>query len=228
MPNKHKPSLDEALAALQAAARPEALAGMARFGLTGDGRLGLAVPRLRALAREFGRDHELALALWGTGIPDAQILAGMVAEPARLTLAQMDHWVAGLGAWDVCDQACLNAFVRSPLAWEAIPRWAAREREFERRAGFALLAVAAVHHKQRPDADFLARLPLIDAAADDNRNFVRKAVNWALRQIGKRSPGLHGPALQLAQRLCERDEAAARWIGHDARRELLKMGSESI
>ncbi len=179
MPNKHKPSLDEALAALQAAARPEAL-------------------------------------------------AGMVAEPARLTLAQMEHWVAGLVAWDVCDQACLNAFVRSPLAWEAIPRWALRECEFERRAGFALLAVAAVHHKQRPDADFLARLPLIDAAADDNRNFVRKAVNWALRQIGKRSPGLHGPALQLAQRLCERDEAAARWIGHDARRELLKRGAESI
>lgn len=220
--------LDDVLARLRAAARPDQLAGMARFGMTGDGRLGLAVPTLRALGREFGRDHDLALALWDTGIPDAQILAGLVAEPARLTLAQMDHWVADLAAWDVCDQACLNAFVRSPQAWEAIPRWARREREFERRAGFALLAVAAVHHKQRPDSDFLACLPLIAAAADDDRNFVRKAVNWALRQIGKRSPGLHGPALQLAQRLCERDEKSARWIGHDARRELLKMGSESI
>lgn len=217
--------LDAALAALRAQARPDALDAMARFGLTGDGRLGLAVPTLRALARGFGRDHALALALWDTGIPDAQILAGMVAEPARLTLTQMDHWVAGMRAWDVCDQACTNAFVKSPLAWELIPRWAAREAEFEKRAGFALLAVAAVHHKTRPDADFLARLPLIEAAAGDERNFVKKAVNWALRQIGKRSPALREPALTVAERLCARDEKSARWIGSDARRELLQRVS---
>jgi 3-methyladenine DNA glycosylase AlkD len=220
MPNKPDQRLHEALAALGAQARPGQLEAMARFGLTGQGRLGLAVPTLRTLARGFGRDHGLALALWETGIPDAQILAGMVAEPARLTAAGMDRWVAGLRAWDVCDQACLNAFVKSPLAWDAIPRWAAREAEFEKRAGFALLAVAAVHHKARPDADFLARLPLVEAAAGDARNFVKKAVNWALRQIGKRSDTLHGPALALAQRLCEREEASARWIGSDARREL--------
>jgi 3-methyladenine DNA glycosylase AlkD len=151
-----------------------------------------------------------------------------VAEPARLSVAQMDRWVAGMRAWDVCDQACLNAFVKSPLAWDAIPRWAAREAEFEKRAGFALLAVAAVHQKQRADADFLARLPLIEAAAADDRNFVKKAVNWALRQIGKRSPGLREPALTVAERLCGRSERSARWIGGDARRELLKMGSGSI
>jgi len=214
------PPLDLALARLHAAARPEALADMARFGLTGEGRLGLAVPTLRALAKEFKRDHELALALWDTGIPDAQILAGMVAEPARLTAAQMDRWVASLRAWDVCDQACLNAFVHSPLAWDAIPRWAAREAEFEKRAGFALLAVAAVHQKTRPDADFLARLPLIEDAAADERNFVKKAVNWALRQIGKRSLLLREHALTVADRLCERGEKSARWIGSDARREL--------
>ena len=216
------PPLDLALARLHAAARPEALADMARFGLTGEGRLGLAVPTLRALAKEFKRDHELALALWDTGIPDAQILAGMVAEPARLTAAQMDRWVASLRAWDVCDQACLNAFVHSPLAWDAIPRWAAREAEFEKRAGFALLAVAAVHQKTRPDADFLARLPLIEDAAADERNFVKKAVNWALRQIGKRSLLLREHALTVADRLCERSEKSARWIGSDARRELLQ------
>lgn len=228
------PRLVPVLDRLRAAARPEALAGMARFGLTGDGRLGLAVPTLRALAREFRRDHGLALALWDTGIPDAQILAGMVAEPAQFTAAQMDHWVAGVAAWDVCDQACLNAFVKSPLAWNAIPRWAVREAEFEKRAGFALLAVAAVHQKARPDADFLARLPLIEAAAGDDRNFVKKAVNWALRQIGKRSVNLREPALTLAQRLCKREERSARWTGNDARRELekadgrlMKMGSES-
>lgn len=215
--------LDLVLERLRAAARPDQLEAMARFGLTGDGRLGLAVPTLRALAREFRRDHDLALALWDTGIPDAQILAGMVAEPARLTAAQMDHWVAGMRAWDVCDQACTNAFVKSPLAWAAIPRWAAREAEFEKRAGFALLAVAAVHQKTRPDADFLACLPLIEDAAGDERNFVRKAVNWALRQIGKRSPALREPALTVAERLCQRSEKSARWIGSDARRELSKV-----
>ncbi len=220
MANKLNPKLDDALAALRAEARPDQLAAMARFGLTGDHRLGLAVPTLRALARRFKRDHALALALWDTGIPDAQLLAGMVAEPAQLTVEQMDHWVAGMTAWDICDQACLNAFVKSPLAWEAIPRWAAREPEFERRAGFALLAVAAVHQKTRPDADFLARLPLIEAAAGDDRNFVKKAVNWALRQIGKRSVGLREPALTVAERMCQREEKSARWIGHDARREL--------
>ncbi|MCE4555730.1 DNA alkylation repair protein [Pelomonas cellulosilytica] len=213
--------LDDGLARLRALARPQALAGMAGFGLTGDARLGVAVPALRALARELGRDHALALALWDTDIPDAQILAGMVAEPARLTVAEMDRWVAGMRSWDVCDQVCLNAFVRSPLAWDAIPRWAAREPEFERRAGFALLAVAAVHQKQRADADFIARLPLIEAAACDDRNFVRKAVNWALRQIGKRSGPLRESALTVAQRLCDRSEKSARWIGTDARRELL-------
>lgn len=219
------PRLDLALQRLRAAARPEALEAMARFGLTGDGRLGLAVPTLRALAREFKRDHELALALWDTGIPDAQILAGMVADPARLTVEQMDHWVAGMRAWDVCDQACTNAFVKSPLAWGLIPRWAAREAEFEKRAGFALLAVAAVHQMTRADADFLACLPLVEAAAEDERNFVKKAVSWALRQIGKRSQALREPALTVAERLCERKEKSARWIGGDARRELGRVGS---
>ncbi|MFT7776183.1 DNA alkylation repair protein [Roseateles sp.] len=220
MPNKLNRRLDEALQALRSQARPDQLDAMARFGLTGDGRLGLAVPTLRTLARQLGRDHELALALWDSGIPDAQILAGMVAEPAKLTMAQMDHWVAGMRAWDVCDQACLNAFVKSPLAWDAIMRWAAREPEFEKRAGFALLAVVAVHQKTRPDADFLARLPLIEAAAGDDRNFVRKAVNWALRQIGKRSTSLCEQALAVAEHLCQRNEKSARWIGNDARREL--------
>lgn len=222
MTNKHPQRLSLALAALHERARPEALAGLARFGLTGEGRLGLAVPTLRALARELGREHELALALWDTGIPDAQLLAGMLAEPACFTQAQMDHWVAGLQAWDVCDQACLNAFAKSPLAWDAIPRWAVREAEFEKRAGYALLAVAAVHHKTRPDADFAARLPLIRAGADDPRNFVKKAVNWALRQIGKRSASLREQALALAEELAAREPGPARWVGLDARRELLR------
>lgn len=222
MPTIH-PRLQTVLTALHERARPGQVDAMARFGLTGEGRLGLAVPTLRALAREIRRDHGLALALWDTGIPDARLLAGMLAEPSRLTVEQMDHWVAGMQAWDVCDQACLNAFVHSPLAWDAIPRWAAREPEFEKRAGFALLAVAAVHQKARPDGDFLERLALIEAGAADARHYVKKAVSWALRQIGKRSAALREPALTVAQRLCERREPSARWIGAAASRELEKL-----
>ncbi|MDT9001624.1 DNA alkylation repair protein [Paucibacter sp. APW11] len=212
--------LHMAQAALQAHARPEQLAAMRGFAMSGDNRLGVAVPVLRQLGRQFGPDHELALALWDSDVPDARILASLLAEPARLSRAEMDHWVAGMQAWDVCDQACLNAFRRSPLAWELVPAWAAQQPEFVRRAGFALLAVLAVHDKQRGDADFLDRLPLIAAAADDERNFVKKAVNWALRQIGKRNAVLREAAIDTAGALCERPEASSRWIGRDALREL--------
>ena len=212
--------LAEALQLIRAEARPEQLEALARFAIGGEGRLGLSVPQMRAVARQLGRDHALALALWDTAIPDAQIVAGLIAEPAKLTLAQMDRWTQGMGAWDVCDQACNNAFRKSPLAWARIPVWAARREEFVRRAGYALLAVMAVHDKQRPDTDFLALLPLIEAAADDERNFVKKAVNWALRQIGKRSDVLLPAAIACAERLRERPEKSARWIGADALREL--------
>ncbi len=212
--------LAEALQLIRAEARPEALQALARFAIGGEGRLGLSVPQMRDVARQLGRDHELALALWDTAIPDAQIVAGLIAEPAKLTLAQMDHWTQGMAAWDVCDQACNNALRKSPLAWARIPVWAARREEFVRRAGYALLAVMAVHDKKRPDADFIALLPLIEAAADDERNFVKKAVNWALRQIGKRSDVLLPHAIDCAERLRERPEKSARWIGADALREL--------
>jgi len=210
----------DALALLREQARPDALDGMARFGLTGTGRLGLSMPQMRALGKRLGRDHELALALWDTGIPDAQIVAGLIADPAALTVAQMNDWTRGMQAWDVCDQACLNALRRSPLAWARIAVWAQSPQEFVRRAAFALLAVLAVHDKKRPDADFIAMLPLIEAAADDERNFVRKAVNWALRQIGKRSEPLRGAAIACAERLRARPEKSARWIASDALREL--------
>lgn len=217
------PDLDEVLELLRAQARPDQLAAMARFGLVGAERLGLAVPQLRALGKQLGRHHALALTLWDTGIPDAQILASLLADPAALSAAEMDHWSAGMAAWDVCDQACLNAFRRSPLAWARIPVWAADEREFVRRAAFSLLAVLAVHDKRRPDADFAARLALIEQAADDERNFVKKAVNWALRQIGKRSAELRAPALACAERLKARPDKSARWIGADAWRELSRL-----
>jgi 3-methyladenine DNA glycosylase AlkD len=206
--------------ALHAQARPEQLAAMARFGLTGATRLGLSVPQMRALGKRLGRDHELALALWDSGVPDAQIVASLLAEPAALTVSQMNRWARGMQAWDVCDQACLNAFRRSPLAWARIPVWATAHEQFVKRAAFSLLAVLAVHDKTRPDADFAARLPLIAAAADDERNFVKKSVNWALRQIGKRSPALRAEAIAVAEALRLRPEKSARWIAADALREL--------
>jgi 3-methyladenine DNA glycosylase AlkD len=212
-------TLDEALARLRAQARPEVLAGMARFGMNPDRRLGLSVPSLRQLGREIGRDHALALALADTGIPDAQILAAYVAEPAKFTVAQMNHWVARLDAWDTCDQACGNAFVRSPLAWDRVPAWAARRGEFERRAAFSLIAALSVHDKRAEDARFIALLPLIEQAADDERNFVKKAVNWALRQLGKRNAALCAEATACAERLRQQASPAARWIAADALRE---------
>jgi 3-methyladenine DNA glycosylase AlkD len=213
-------TLDEALADLRAHARPGELAGMARFGINPAGRLGVSVPDLRRLGKRIGRDQALALALWETGIADARILASLVAEPQRLTARRMDAWARGFDSWDVCDQACSNAFARTPLAWGRVHAWAPRQAEFVRRAAFALLAALAVHDKAAGDRAFIDALPLIEAAADDDRNFVRKAVNWALRQIGKRNAVLHGQALACAQRVRERGTRSARWIAADALREL--------
>lgn len=205
---------------LHSHARPAELAGMARFGLTGAQRLGVAVPVLRRIARGLGRDPALALALWETAIPDARILAGMVADPARLGARQMDAWARDFASWDVCDQTCLNAFCDSPLAWDKVRAWAGSEPEFVRRAAFALLASLAVHDRQAADAQFIAALALVEAAAGDERNFVKKAVNWALRAIGKRNAVLHAAALAAARRIQQQGSRSARWIAADALREL--------
>jgi 3-methyladenine DNA glycosylase AlkD len=204
----------------QHAAAPRDLEGMARFGMSMQGRIGVRIPELRRLARQLGHDHERALALWDTGIPDAQMLAAFTAEPGAFTSRQMDTWAKTMHSWDVCNQACNKAFVGSPLAWQKVDRWAGRREEFVRRAAFSLLASLAVHDKAAADPVFLARLPLIDQAADDDRNFVKKAVNWALRQIGKRNAALRAPCLALACRLKASGSRAARWIGSDAAREL--------
>ncbi len=210
----------ETLAELRRQARPAELAGMARFGLVGAGRLGLSMPVIRRIAKQLGRDHTLALALWETGIPDARIVAGLVAEPTRLTSRQMDAWAADFAAWDVCDQVCLGAFLASPHAWRKVETWSRRKPEFVRRSAFSLLAMLAVHDKSSDDARFMACLPLIEAAADDDRNFVKKAVNWALRGIGKRNFVLNREAVATARRLTNSDAPSARWIASDALREL--------
>ena len=193
---------------------------MARFGIVGKNRLGLSVPAMRAIARTLGRDHTLALALWETGIPDARIVASMVADPKLLTSRQMDSWVKGFASWDVCDQTCLNAFSKSPLAWRKVAVWARRKDEFVRRAAFALLATLAVHDKQASDQDFITALALVEDSSGDDRNFVKKAVNWALRNIGKRNTALRSAAIESALRIQQQGGRSARWIAADALREL--------
>jgi 3-methyladenine DNA glycosylase AlkD len=194
---------------------------MARFGINPDRALGVRVPDLRRLSKEIGTDHRLALALWKTGLHEARILASMVDDPAAVTEAQMESWVGDFDSWDLCDQCCGNLFDKTPFAFVKAIEWATRDEEFPKRAGFALMAWAAVHDKRAADRVFLDLLPIIEREARDERNFVKKAVNWALRQIGKRNPRLHRAALAAAKRMSKRnDSRAARWIGTDAVREL--------
>ena len=219
-PMASHPKLASAMALIHGQARPSELEGMARFGLTGERRLGLSVPSMRQIAKHVGRDHSLAQALWDTNIPDARIVASLVAEPDKFSSRQMDDWAKGFAAWDVCDQVCLNAFRGSRLAWGKVHAWRQSEREFVRRAAFSLLAVLAVHDKQSGDGPFLAALALMEPAASDNRNFVKKAVNWALRNIGKRNQLLNAVAVETALKIQQQGSKSARWIAADALREL--------
>jgi 3-methyladenine DNA glycosylase AlkD len=213
-------SVDTVLERLQAKADPGRLPGMAGYGLTGQARLGVSIPDLRQIAREVGQDHDLALALWQTGIPEARILASMVDRPGDVTEAQADAWVADFDAWDVCDQVCMNLLEKLPWAWSKIAGWSERDEEFVRRAAFALLACLAWHDKAAADEHFLALLPVVEAGATDGRNYVKKAVSWALRNIGKRNPALHAAALETAARLRALDSPPSRWIAADVERDL--------
>jgi 3-methyladenine DNA glycosylase AlkD len=211
---------EQCLARLKALARPSQLTGMARYGMSVKNRLGVAIPDLRALAKEAKKDHALALALWKMGIADARILAGMVDEPEKVTSGQMDAWATDFDSWDVCDQVCMNLFDKTPFAWKKVVAWSKREEEFVRRAAFALVACLAWHDKTAPDEKFAAFLPLIKTAASDERNMVKKAVSWALRHIGKRNKNLHGLAVKAAEELRKSNSKSAQWIGSDALRDL--------
>ncbi len=210
----------EILAALRAQANPRNVEGMARYGINTAGTLGVPVAEIRRLARQVGRSHSLAAELWASGVHEARILATIVDEPARVTRRQMDRWARDFDAWDVCDQACQNLFRYTPFAWAAATEWACAKREFVRRAAFALMAGLAVKAKEAPDEDFEALLPLIAAAATDPRNLVKKAVNWALRAIGKRNLRLRRAAIAAAENIRVIDSPTARWIAGDALREL--------
>lgn len=212
-------SVDDILAWLEARRSEKNLAGMVRYGIATTKAFGVSNAELRPLARMIGRDHDRALALWESGWREARLLAAFTDEKKKVTASQARRWAAEFDSWEIVDGVS-DLFVDAGLADELIPEFAADSREFVRRTAFAMLAWVAVHLKKRPDADVVSFLPLIEEQATDPRNFVRKAVNWALRSIGKRSLACHAPALQLAEKLASSGDKTARWNGKDAVREL--------
>lgn len=210
----------EILDRLRAAGSPVNVAGMARYGIRPAKVYGVATPVLNAIAREHRRDQPLASALWETGVHDARALAILIADPKAIPESKIEEWVRSFDCWSICDSTCLHVLWKTPFAWRKVREWSARRPEYERRAAFALLAALAVHDKSAPDARFRGALRLIRQAAQDDRNFVKKAVNWALRQIGKRNAALRDAAVETAGELAASKSASARWIGKDALREL--------
>ena len=194
--------------------------GMARYGIVATMVYGVSVGDLRDKAKELGRDHDLALALWESGWYEARMLAGFVDEPAKVTPAQMDRWAKDFDHWAVCDHLCFHLFDRTPHAWSKIGKWSTNRNEFIKRASFALLSGVALHDKKAPDKPFVDSLPLIEAAASDNRNFVKKGVSWALRTIGHRNAALHSMATDTATKLASSSDATERWIGKDTLKDL--------
>ena len=196
--------------------------GMARYGIVAKKVFGVSVADVRRLGKEVGPDHSLAQALWKTGWYEARLLAAFVAEPSKLKPAEMNRWAKDFGNWAVCDTLCFHLFDKTPHVWGRIEQWSTRREEFVKRAAFALLASVALHDKKETDQPFLDALDLIERAAVDDRNFVKKGVSWALRGIGHRNPRLKAAATRKAKELTEREQPAARWIGRDALRDLTR------
>jgi 3-methyladenine DNA glycosylase AlkD len=218
------PSVKDVLYKLQSKAQPGQLKAMAKYGMTIEQRLGVSVPDMRKLAKEIGKDHNLALELWRTGVAEARIVAGMIDDPDKLTEEQMEDWVKDINSWDVCDQVCMNLFEKNRLAWKKIVDWSEREEEFVKRTAFSLIACLAWHDKKASDGQFVELLPLIIRGATDERNFVKKAVNWALRNIGKRNLNLNKAAINTAKKIQRLESKAARWIAAGAIKELESKG----
>jgi len=205
---------------LKALSNLKAVEGMARFGINPENTYGVSVPNLRKMAKEIGKNHSLAQQLWASGIHEVRILASMIDDPNQVKKRQMDAWIKDFDSWDVCDQCCMNLFDKTPMAWEKAVEWTKREKEFEKRAGFTLMACLAWHDKESPDKKFLVFLLAIKRKADDDRNYVKKAVNWALRNIGKRNLSLNKKAIETAKEIQKMDSRSAKWIASDAIREL--------
>lgn len=212
--------VDSAIAWLTRHATRATRDGMARHGVPSDHALGVTMAQMKVLAKEIGRNHALAAALWSTGIYEARMTAALVDDPALVTSAQMDRWCRDFDNWGIVDTVCFALFDKTAPRWEKVPKWAKAKGEFQRRAGFALLWGLTTHDKSAPDSSFIDGLALIEQASNDERHFVKKSVNMALRAVGKRNRALNTAAIAVATRLAESDDATARWIGSDARREL--------
>ena len=213
-------NVDTVVASLKCLATKRTRDGLARYGIPSDNALGVTIGAIQKLAKSVGRDHDLAEALWQTGWYEARLLAAFVDDPERVTPAQMDRWCRDFDNWGICDTVCFKLFDRSPHAWRKATAWARRRNEFEKRGGFVLMACLALHDREAADDAFLLFLPLIERAATDDRNFVKKAVNWALRAIGGRSAPLNVAAVAVSRRLAGSPDAAAKWVGKDALRQL--------
>ena len=208
------------IAHMQSVANKDRLAGAKHFGINNQTALGISLPVLRALAKSIGKHHVLALELWKTNIHEARILASMIDVPAEVTAEQINEWTADFQSWDVCDQVCSNLFDKTPFAVDKAIEFSSAKAAYVKRAGFVLMAAYAVHNKKAADDIFIRFLDVIIHEEDDNRNFVKKAINWALRQIGKRNIYLHTKAIQVANNMKNMQSPAARWIAADALREL--------
>jgi 3-methyladenine DNA glycosylase AlkD len=224
MPSRTPTDLTTAAAVireLRSKADPKQLEGMARFGISTEGTLGgIGLPALRTMAKRIGCSHDVAAGLWASGILEARLLAGLVEDPSAVTEEQMEAWAADFDSWDVVDGTVSGLFDKTPFAWSKAVEWSSREEEFVKRAAFAMMAALAVHDKKATDGAFAGLLPIIERQAGDPRNFVRKAVNWALRQIGKRNAALNAAAIATAERIHLSGPRPAKWVASDALREL--------
>jgi 3-methyladenine DNA glycosylase AlkD len=211
---------EEILKKLKSLSNPKNVAGMARFGINSKNTLGVSVPNLRKLAKTIGKDHKLAQRLWDSGIHEAKILASMIDDSKLVTEKQMDGWVGDFDSWDVCDQVCMNLFDKTSFAFEKATKWTKSSKEFVKRAGFSMMACLAWHDKKSNDKEFVKFFPIIKKESTDERNFVKKAVNWALRQIGKRNSKLNKEATKIAKEIQKIDSKTAKWIAKDSIKEL--------
>lgn len=220
MTNTSKYTYTKALKEIKKHQNEKNLEGMARFGMSSKDRFGLSVITMREIAKKIGRDHELALKLYNSGYVEGRIIAALIDEPDKVTKRQMDNWVKKLSSWDDTDQVCMNLFDKTPYVLDMIKKWHKSPEEFIKRSAYALIASLAIHDKKAPDEYFIKLFPIIKKGAIDERNFVKKAVNWALRQIGKRNLKLNKQAIKLAEEIRSIDSKSARWIANDAIREL--------
>jgi len=216
----NKMQCNEVLEKLKDLSDPKAVEGMVRFGISPENTYGVSIPNLRKMAKEIGVNHDLAQRLWASGIHEARILASVIDAPKMVTEEQIERWVNDFDSWDVCDQCCMNLFEKTEFAYQKAIEWSSNDKEFIKRAGFVLMARVAVSDKKADDRQFEPFFPLIKRQAGDSRNFVKKAINWALRQIGKRNLNLNRRAIQTAEEIQQIDLRSAKWIASDAIREL--------